>query len=86
MNHKLESRLLQETPTTSVRYADDTTLMAESEEEIGYVLQERLAPFHCPKLLHDQLNIFRPILQNSTSMPLLMLFNLPEIPPFNFYL
>ena len=33
MNHKLESRVLQETPTTSVRYADDTTLMAESEAE-----------------------------------------------------
>ena len=30
MNHKLESRLLQETSTTS----DDTTLMAESEEEL----------------------------------------------------
>ena len=33
MSYKLESRLLQETPTTSVRYADDTTLMAESEAE-----------------------------------------------------
>ena len=31
MNHMLESRLLQETSTTSVSYADDTTLMAESE-------------------------------------------------------
>ena len=33
MNHKLESRLLQETSATSVRYADDTTLMAEREAE-----------------------------------------------------
>ena len=34
MNHKLESRLLGEISTTSgIRYADDTTLMAESEEE-----------------------------------------------------
>ena len=31
MNHKLESRLLEE--ITNLRYADDTTLMAESEEE-----------------------------------------------------
>ena len=31
MNHNLESRLLEEISTTS-RYADDTTLMAESEE------------------------------------------------------
>ena len=34
MNHKLESRLLQETSTTS----DDTTLMAESEEELKSLL------------------------------------------------
>ena len=30
--HKLESRLLGE--TNNLRYADDTTLMAESEEEL----------------------------------------------------
>ena len=32
MNHKLESRLLEE--ITNLRHADDTTLMAESEEEL----------------------------------------------------
>ena len=32
MNHKLESRLLKE--ITNLRHADDTTLMAESEEEL----------------------------------------------------
>ena len=32
MNHKLESRLLVEN-INNLRYADDTTLMAESEEE-----------------------------------------------------
>ena len=31
MKHKLESRLLGE--ISNLRYADDTTLMAESEEE-----------------------------------------------------
>ena len=36
MNHKLESRLLGEMSTTS--YADDTTLMAESEEELKNLL------------------------------------------------
>ena len=34
MNHKLESRL-----ENSIRYVDDTTLMAESEEELENVLQ-----------------------------------------------
>ena len=32
VKHKLESRLLGEISVTSVRYADDTTFMAESEE------------------------------------------------------
>ena len=32
MKHKLESRLLGE--INNLRYADDTTLMAESEEEL----------------------------------------------------
>ena len=36
MNHKLESRLLEE--ITNLRYADDTTLMAESEEELKILL------------------------------------------------
>ena len=36
MNHKLESRLLEE--ITNLRYADDTTLMAESEEELRSLL------------------------------------------------
>ena len=38
MNHKLESRLLGEIWTT--RYADDTTLMAESEEELKGLLMK----------------------------------------------
>ena len=37
INHKLESRLLGEMSTTS-KYADDTTLMAESEEELKSLL------------------------------------------------
>ena len=32
VKHKLESRLPGEISVTSVRYADDTTFMAESEE------------------------------------------------------
>ena len=37
--HKLESRLLEEISITS-RYADDTTLMAESEEELKRLLMK----------------------------------------------
>ena len=33
MKHKLESRLLGEISVTSLRYAGDSTLMAESKEE-----------------------------------------------------
>ena len=36
MKHKLESRLLGE--ISNLRYADDTTLMAESEEELKSLL------------------------------------------------
>ena len=36
--HKLESRLLGE--TNNLRYADDTTLMAESEEELKSLLMK----------------------------------------------
>ena len=36
MNHKLESRLPGEISTT--RYADDTTLMADSKEELNSLL------------------------------------------------
>ena len=37
--HKLESRLLGEiTAINNLRYADDTTLMAESEEELKSLL------------------------------------------------
>ena len=39
MNHKLESRLLGEISITSDRYADDTTLMAGSEEELKSLLK-----------------------------------------------
>ena len=38
MEHKLESRLLGEISIT--RYADDTTLMAESEEELKSLLMK----------------------------------------------
>ena len=36
MNHKLESRLLKN--GNNLRYTDDTTLMAESEEELEILL------------------------------------------------
>ena len=39
MNHKLESRLLGEI-ISNLRYADDTTLMAESEEELKSLLMK----------------------------------------------
>ena len=42
MKHKLESRLPGEISITS-RYADDTTLMAESEEELKSLLMKRSA-------------------------------------------
>ena len=38
MKHKLESRLLGEISITNLRYADDTTLMAESKEEVKSLL------------------------------------------------
>ena len=38
MKHKLESRLLGE--ISNLRYADDTTLMAESKEELKRLLME----------------------------------------------
>ena len=38
MKHKLESRLLGE--ISNLRYADDTTLMAESEEELKSLLMK----------------------------------------------
>ena len=40
MTHKLESRLLGEININNLRYADDTTLMAESEEELKSVFNE----------------------------------------------
>ena len=40
MKHKLESRLLGEISTTNLRYADDTTLMAESKEELKSLLMK----------------------------------------------
>ena len=39
MKHKLESRLMGEILIT-LRYADDTTLMAESEEELKSLLMK----------------------------------------------
>ena len=38
--HKLESRLPGEISITSDRYADDTTLLAESEEELKSLLMK----------------------------------------------
>ena len=40
MTHKLESRLLGEININNLRYADDTTLMAEIEEELKSVFNE----------------------------------------------
>ena len=42
MKHKLESRLPREISTNinNLRYADDTTLMAESEEELKSLLMK----------------------------------------------
>ena len=38
MKHKLESRLLGKKSKINLRYADDTTLMAESEEKLKSLL------------------------------------------------
>ena len=40
MKHKLESRLPGEISITNLRYADDTTLMVESEEELKCLLMK----------------------------------------------
>ena len=40
MKHKLESRLLGEISINNLRYTDDTTLMAESEEELKSLLMK----------------------------------------------
>jgi len=40
MKHKLESRLLGEININNLRYADDTTLVAESEEELKSLLMK----------------------------------------------
>ena len=40
MKHKLESRLLGEISINNLRYTDDTTLMAESEEELKSLLMQ----------------------------------------------
>ena len=40
MKHKLESRLLGEISINNLRYTDDTTLMAEREEEIKRLLMK----------------------------------------------
>ena len=41
MKHKLESRVLGEISINNLRYADDTTLMAESEELKSLLMKER---------------------------------------------
>ena len=38
MNHKLQSGLLGETSTVSLRYTDDVTLMIENKEELKSLL------------------------------------------------
>ena len=40
MNHKLESKLPEEISITSDMYADDTTLIVESEEELKSLLMK----------------------------------------------
>ena len=40
MKHKLKSRFLGEISITCLRYADDTTLMAENEEELKGLLMK----------------------------------------------
>ena len=40
MKHKLELRLLGEKSIINLRYADDTTLMAESEEKLKSPLMD----------------------------------------------
>ena len=40
MKHKLESRLPGEISITNLRYADDITLMAESEEKLKSLLMK----------------------------------------------
>ena len=40
MKHNLESRLLGERNINNLRYTDDTTLMAESEEELKSLLMK----------------------------------------------
>ena len=40
MMHKLESRFPGEMSINNLRYADDTTLMAESEEELKSLLMK----------------------------------------------
>ena len=38
MNHKLESRFLGEINSSNLKYAHDTTLMVENEEELNSLL------------------------------------------------
>ena len=40
MKHRLESRLLGEILITDLRYADNTTLMSESEQELKSLLMK----------------------------------------------
>ena len=40
IKHKLESRLPREASINNFRYADDTTLMAESEKELKSLLMK----------------------------------------------
>ena len=40
MKHKLESRLIARRNINNLRYADDTCLMAESEEELKNLLMK----------------------------------------------
>ena len=40
MKHKLQSRLPEEISITYLRYANDTTLMAEREEELNSLLMK----------------------------------------------
>ena len=62
--HKLESRLLGEISINHLRYADDTTLMAASEEELKSLLMKvkeeservglKLSSWHLVPSLHGK--------------------------------
>ena len=59
MKHKLQSRLPEEISITYLRYANDTTLMAEREEELKSLLMKvkEESEKACLKLNIQKINI-----------------------------